>query len=163
MHLLLLSAGTQVSAAFTPELVFPLGAALCCVDTSAQVCSLCLPAISGQQVPRSGRALESVGPFLSVLCFCLCWMRDCAIARPKYTVCCIFIYACLLTGCIKPFIRKATCVEQRAQQNTQCLCAAAPLVFSLQVQLWESSARDHAGDFVPEGKEASSKCQQGHL
>lgn len=33
--------------------------------------------------------LQREGPFLFVLCFCLFWMQDCAIALPKYT-CAVF-------------------------------------------------------------------------
>lgn len=162
MHLLLLSAGTQVSAAFTPELICPLGAAPCCMDPSVQVSSLCLPAIPRQQTPRSGRASERgsfplCALFLPLLDAGLCY------CTPQVHMCYIFVCVCLLTSCIKTFIRKATSMGRCAQQNTQCLCLAALLVFFLQVQLWESGARDHAGDFVPEDKEASSKCQQGHL
>lgn len=153
MYFLLLSGGTQVSAAFTPELVSPVGAALSCVNTSAHV----------SKHPKVGE-FRRVWVFSS-LCFLSASVgcRTMLLHFPN-TQCVIFSFMpAVLTCCIKIFIRKATCVEQPAQQNTQCFCSAGPLVFCLQVQLWKSSARNHAGDFVPEGKEASSKCQQGHL
>lgn len=89
-------------------------------------------------------------------------MPDHAIA-PKYSKCYILICAWPLASCRKTFVTEGTCVEQCAGQSTQRLCPEAPLVFSLQVQLWESSARDRARDSVPESKEVAPGCQQGHL
>lgn len=108
MRFLLLSAGTQVSAAFTPELISPLGAALRCVNTSAQV----------SKHPK-------VGEFRRVwVLYSLCFVsasvgcRTMLLDSPNIQ-CVIFSFMpAVLTSCIKTFIRKATCVEQCAQQNT---------------------------------------------
>lgn len=77
----------------------------------------------------------------------------------------LFVPACLQTEWRLASGSPPVCsnVLSKPQNSPQRLCLAAHLVLSLQVPLWESSARDHEGDFVPEGEEASSKCQQGYL
>lgn len=129
--------------------------------------SLCLPAIPGQQVSRSGRAPEGVGLFLSIsasvpLSLHLLDARPCYCTHKVLKV--LYFNLCLPTCQLQQDLchKRHLCAAMCWTGHT-VLCPEAAVVFSLQVQLWESSARDRARDSVPEGKEVAPECQQGHL